>query len=66
LAGLRVAPLFGAEDGSLFLGSAQKHYPFLLIEVAELFGHHHGLLGPITALRVPCHEHVYHVRISVC
>jgi len=40
LAGLRVAPLFGAEDASLFLGSAQKHYPFLLIEVAELFGHH--------------------------
>src|SRR6516225_6589851 len=40
LAGLRVASLFGAEDGSLFLVSAQKHYPFLLIEVAELFRHH--------------------------
>src|SRR5262249_39717299 len=40
LASLRVAPFFGAEDGSLFLGSAEEHHPLLLIEVAELFGHH--------------------------
>jgi hypothetical protein len=40
LAGLRVAPLFGAEDRSLFLGFAEEGHAFRLTEVAELFGHH--------------------------
>jgi hypothetical protein len=38
LASIGVLSLLGAEYGSLFLGFADEHYAFGLIEVSELFG----------------------------